>query len=516
VIKLLGVFSNKVGSYVHSIYRNQQFHLIAVLLALVPLPGSAATAQAPPPAKAPAAATPAQSQSGAEWQVAKNAGDAAVLRGDSSEAEEKYGIALAATEKLKDNKAVLSCLTALANCLAAQTNKMSDEEPLRQQAVALAEKTYGANSPQFATKLAELADLQARKGDTGLAEESTDKAVKILDGSEDKFPMEMATCYQAIGERQIATHSLGLADDSFKKALDLRSAKLPANDLLVLDTCRCYADLLTQLDRKDEAKKFQERIVLARAQAPGAAKQTPADAAKTDDSKPILAKLIGEAKAASKGDDQAKAVTCWKAVVETAEKSGVKDGRLPYALVHLGDAYRLQGSTEEAAALYKRAFDLSEQAGSKSLGVVRSVNRLADIELQKKNNVEGSRLLIKALALEDDRSAPDTIIAATLNKMVSACMAVHDNANVELAAKRLIPLAEKIGGPTANMQKSMAAAMLGMVYMKSGRMSDGIQLMKSMGHVQKQSPEDITKAAKDAFAADNAVYDKSEEASFLD
>lgn len=499
---------------------------MTTFIALMPVPYAAATAQTPIAAKNPPAASASQSQSSSEWQALKIAGDAAALRGNLADAEEKYRAALASAEKLKDNKAVLSCLTPLANCLAAQGNKIADEEPLRQKAVTLAEKTFGVASPQFAAKLAELADLQARKGETGLAGETTDRAVKILGGSEDKFPLEMATCYQAIGERQVATHSLGLADDSLKKALDLRSTKLPANDLLVLDTCRRYADLLNQLARKDEANKLQERIVLARAEAPGGDSTATPDASKSDASKPdaskpdpsklILAKLVSEAKDASKAGDQGKAVTCWKAVVEAAEKSGAKDGRLPYALVHLGDAYKMQGSNDEATALYKRAIDLGQQPGApKSLGVVRSISRLASIELQKKNSAAAASLFTRALALEDEQNAPDALVAGTLQKMISACMMAQDNAHVELAAKRLIALADKIGGPVGNMQKSMATAMLGSVYMKSGRMGEGMQLMKSMSHMPRTNPADFANTAKDTYAADEVLYDKSEEASFL-
>lgn len=528
VLKLPGDFRTQAGSLMNPIFRSRSVQLATAFLALVPLPCAAGTVQTPVGAKASQPVTVSQAQATSQWQSAKSAGDAAVLRGSLPDAEEKYHAALSAAEKSKDNKGIVSCLTSLANCLAAQPNRISDEEPLRQRAADLAEKTIGATSPQFAGTLAGLADMQARKGESGLAEENTDRATKILGESDEKYPLEMATCYQAIGQRQVAIHTLGLADDSFKKALDLRSAKLPANDILVLETCRCYADLLKQLDRNDEAKKLQDRIVLARAEAPagnisvasGATTSSTstesAKSAKTDESKPILAKLVNEAKDASKAGDPAKAVTSWKAVVEAAEKSGAKDGRLPYALVHLGDAYHAQGSNEEAAVLYKRAIDMGEQQGAaKALGMVRSVSRLASIELQKKNSAEASRLYIRALALEDDQNAPDVIVAGTLSKMIAACMMAQDNAHVEVAAKRLIALADKIGGPAAEMQKRTAVAMLGSVYIKSGHMSEGVQLMKSMSHMPKTNPADFANAAKESLAAEDAIYDKSEEATFL-
>ncbi len=296
--------------------------------------------------------------------------------------------------------------------------------------------------------------------------------------------------------------------------------------------CQCstlvarYADLLKQLGRKDEAKKLQDRITLAKAEAPSLGASTggtpggntaaaPKEV-KADKGKPALAKLVSEAKDPSNTGDKVKAITCWKAVVQEAEKSEAKDGRLPYALVHLGDAYRMQGSDEEAVALYKRAMEIREKEGAtKSLGMVRNITRLANMELQKKNSVEASRLFIRALDLEDQQNAPDAIVAATLQNMITTCTSVQDNAHAEQAAKRLIPLAEKIGGATGNMQKRMAVTMLGVIYMKSGRMNEGMQLMRSMSNMPKPNKEDFADTMKHTFTADEAIYDKSEEASFL-
>ncbi len=470
----------------------------------------------------------------AEWQNAKKAADAVARGGNSTEAEGKYRSALTSAEKSKDNKAIVACLTALANCLAAQDNKLDEEEPLRMKACELAAKTYGATSPQYAMQLAELADVQARKGETAQTEESVSRAGELLGHSDEKYPLEMATCYQAIGEQQILAGTPALADDSFKKALDLRTAKLAPDDLAVLDTCRRYADVLKQLGRADDAKKLQERINAAKSDsgsasppAIGASSATKTSSAvdgekahhaKADGSRAALAKLVNDAKDADKGGDREKSVAAWKAVVENAEKTGASDGLLPYALVHLGDANALLKKSDEAAAAYRRGLSLRENGDKESketLGMARNLCRVAGIEMQSKNSNEAERLYLKAIDLQDQLKAPDSLLAQTMANAISACMMSKDNAKVEQVCTRLTPIAEKEGGTVGQIHKRTAVAMLGSVYMKSGRMNEGMQLFKSMSKAHATDQKEMTQAMQDSNAANDALVDAAEEAAFL-
>ena len=491
--------------------------LVASLLALSNLPCQAGAVKAPAGAKkvpAPQAASPASS----EWMASKKAGDLAIISGDSG-AEAKYSAALSLAEKAKDNKALLVCLSALANCLASNRGRIADEEPLRQSALDLAQKTCGTASPQYAATLAAMSDYLARRGDIGQAEEKSEKAMAILGQSEDKFPLEMATCYQAVAERQIAVGTPGLADGSIKKALELREAKLPANDVLVLLTCRRYSELLKQLGRKDEASKLDERIALARAEAPtstASVASSPKAAAKPDKNKDVFLKLLSDAKEADKSGDSAKSLACWKLVVQEAEKASPADARLPYALVHLADACAGQKQKDEASALYKRALDMREKMGAtNTLGAVRNLSRMAGMVLQNKNAAEADKLYSKALAIEDQLSAPDLIQAITLQNLLSTGMMTNDNGKVEQVAKRLMTVADKLGGAFGGMQKRSALAMLGMVYMKSGRLNEGMNLMKSMPQSDRLNNDEVTKAVKEAYATDETLVDKAEEASFI-
>jgi hypothetical protein len=511
--------------------------LILAILSFSPLPSVAASGQQATATKLKMATpSPHKSTVAAEWQTLRKAGDSGLVRGNFEDAKTKYDAALASAEKLKDDKAIISCLTAVSNCLAWQDNQTADEQPLRERALELAKKTYGATAPQYAEALAQMADLKAREGDISTASDDTDRALGILGQSEERYPLEMATCYQAVANRQMSEGTPALADDSFKKALNLRGAKLAANDPVLLDTCKRYANVLKQLGRKDEANKLQERVTSAAAVAPtasteGASATTGSSAGSpstaigktatknsdnnNNNNNAVFLKLLNDAKEADKAGGQDKASNSWKLVVDQAEKLGAKDPRLPYALVHLADSYAAQKNKDEAATLLKRAQEIREQQGAtKTLSMARNVSRLANIELQNKNYSEAERLFSKALELEDQQNASESIVAATLQNLLSASMLAKDQAKAEETGKRLLPLSEKEGGPIGQMHMRMAAGSVGSIYMKSGRMNEGMQLLKSISRLPRTDESAFAKTAKESYAANEALFDKAEEAQF--
>lgn len=459
------------------------------------------------------------SASSAEWQALKKAGDQASVRGTAAEAEGKYRAALASAEKAKDNKGILSCISALANVLVADRTRLGEEEPLRQRALQLAEQLFGATSPPYAAKLGEFADCLARKGDIAGAEESTDRAMAILSQSEDKYPLEMAACYQALADRQVSLGTLGLAANSFQKVYELRSSKLPADDPSVLDACKGYAVLLRQLDRKDEAAKLEQQIMLAKAEPAAGAVSGSVDIsvkkANKGDDKSAFLKLLAEAKAADKAEDREKSLSCWKLVVQEAEKSDAKDGRLPYALLHLADANQALKNKDEAAATYKRAMDIRQQQGAgKSLGMARNLARIAGLAMQSKNPNEADKLYSQALEIDDQVSAPDLVTSIALQNILSTSMMTGNNAKGEQTARRLMQLADKQGGAFGTMQKRMAVGMLGGIYIKSGRLNEGMELMKSISQLPRSDGQDMAQSLKETYASAEALVDKAEEAGF--
>jgi tetratricopeptide (TPR) repeat protein len=484
--------------------------LFCCSLILVPTVEAASPAAKPAPKPTANKTAPQDSQKPAmqsEWQNLRKAADALSVNANYTDAESKYQEALAAAEKTGDNNAIVACLVSLANCMSAEDNKLADELPIRIRAKELSEKLYGAKSSRCAERVADLADVYARKGEIEQARENTDLAMQVLGQSDEQHPLEMAAYYQSLASRQIAASTFGLAEEPMKKAVELRSQKLSANDPLLINTLSRYANLLKKLGQDEEARKVQDRITLARV-LPGA------DSAKggsTPAGNSAFAKLLQAATEADKSGDQEKSIAAWRLVVQEAEKSN--DARLPYALVHLGDHYLAQKNKDEALALYKRGLELREKSGStKTLGMSRNLKRIAAQQIQA-NSSESERLYSRALEVEDQVNAPDLLLGMTLQNMLSADMMSKNNAKVEQVSKRMLQLADKIGGAFGSMQKRMALGMLGSAYMSSGRQSEGMQLLKSISQLPNPTGADFQKSLQESYSKAEELYEDSEKSS---
>jgi len=510
-------------------------HFALASASLILLTSSLAAKQAQAESKPPAAhtQTPSSKQKSAvgesatktvnnDWSKFLAAANTAALAGNNDEAESKIQQAISSASKAGNAKAALQCSTALANFYAGKKDKQPDELSLRENNLASAEKLYGAKSAQYASALAQQANLSARKGDIDKARESIANALQILENSDEKYPLEMADCYEATAQQQIAQSTFGLADDSLKKALELRQTKLADSDPVMISSCNEYADLLTQLDRKSEASKYKQRVILARAT--GSAISSSADdgagtASKTGTKSAtksnIFSKLMEDAKTAATAHDTDLAISNCKLALAEAEKSAGKDGRLAYALVHLGDYNSAKGQKQEAEALYRKAIDLRQQfKATKTLGMARNLERLANLDLQNKKTSEAQQLISQALDIEIALAAPAEMQANAAQILLSVCMMNKDMNQAEETAKRLQLIADKLSGTSAAMKKRMATAMLGGIYMQSGRRNEGVELMKSLGGKMSRDNASYAETVKQEYATIEKTVDASEEAGF--
>jgi ATP/maltotriose-dependent transcriptional regulator MalT len=117
--------------------------------------------------------------------------------------------------------------------------------------------------------------------------------------------------------------------------------------------------------------------------------------------------------------------------------------------------------------------------------------------------------------IEEKCGASDAVISSTLQSLVSACMLTKDNARTEDVCRRLIQVSGKSTSTTARMQKSMATSMLASIYMQTGRMDEGMRMMKeASGSMQQQqgSTDGYAKAIQQEMLEIEKQIDNSEEA----
>lgn len=410
-------------------------------------------------------------------------------------------------EKSGDTRLIIDSLDSLAD-IYDWNQKVAEQEPLRKKALELATSKFGKTSPMYARQLAKLASYYVRKGEQGQARTYLDEAGQLLTGNEAKEPLENACYYLVLARRQNSEGSFGLADDSYQKALKLYDSAKPTNQSEVLQLAKEYASLLDNLGRKNEAEKLKDRINLARATASVTSSTSVATSAGSTSN---FLKLINEAKQAANSGDHGKSKSLWRLALEDAQKNG-NDKRAAYVLVHLADEARLDKQEDEAVSLYRQSLSVREKCGATDgLGMARNLTRLAQCYMSSKKSTEAESLLRKAVDIEDKKDAAISLKAITLQSLLSASMLNKNTQQTEEVAKKLIAVSEKQEGLLGAQNKRMASSMLGAVYMQTGRMNEGIAIMKSVStEMNKTSAADTSKAIMEQYNDADKSSDEAE------
>ncbi|QQR58903.1 MAG: tetratricopeptide repeat protein [Candidatus Melainabacteria bacterium] len=392
--------------------------------------------------------------------------------------------------------------------------RLSDAEPVFQKAIDSSRKSFGDKSPAYAQALADMASLYALKGDVALAWKNNDEALAIIDAAKGNNYLEKASVNLAIARTRQTERSLGLADDFFKKALDQtmqgsnKGENKETDSPLTLLVCQEYALVLEKMERKDEAKKLNERVTLAKTLTPSSS-LTPL----VIDAKAGINKLIADAKKVEDAKDLDKTIEAWKSTIAAIEKANIKDERLAYSMVHLGSALIEKKNYAEAQAILKKALEVRKSCSApQNAGMARNLRRIGDCYMLEKNWDDAKNFLVLAYEAEEAYGADDATKNTTLNKLASSCLQGKDYKKGENACRQILVLAEKSDSPAKSIKKMMATSMLAGILMQSGRMQEGMQLMQNMsGNMQMnaQNTQEYTAALKAEW---EEVEKKSEEA----
>jgi tetratricopeptide (TPR) repeat protein len=425
----------------------------------------------------------------------------------------KYGAAETKLKAILNSSDSLQALHLLGLTYLKQ-QRLSDAESVYQKAIDSSKKSPGDKSAAYAQALADMASLYAIKGDVALAWKNNDEALAIVDAAKGDNYLEKASVNLAIARTRQSERSLGLADDFFKKALDQtmqgsnKGENKETDSILTLIVCQEYALVLEKMERKDEAKKLNERVTLAKTLTPSST-STPL----VIDAKVGINKLIADAKKVEDAKDLDKTIEAWKSTIAAIEKANIKDERLAYSMVHLGSALIEKKNYAEAQAIFKKALEVRKGCSApQNAGMARNLRRIGDCYMLEKNWDDAKNFLVLAYEAEEAYGADDATKNTTLNKLASSCLQGKDYKKGENACRQILVLAEKSDSPAKSMKKMMATSMLAGILMQSGRMQEGMQLMQNMsGNMQMnaQNTQEYTAALKAEW---EEVEKKSEEA----
>lgn len=435
----------------------------------------------------------------------------AELGGQDALAGEKYKAAQKQAQESPAGKdiaaALLSADTALADFLYRQ-NQLIEQLAYRQDALSAAEKFFGKESTQYAEQAANLATYFGSKGEGGESRRLVDQAISMLKNDEAKHPLELARCYIATARRQCAEGTFGLADDSYIKARQLRDSKGAKDDVVGLLYCLEHARLLDKIDRKAEAKQLKEKIISFLALNGTAGGGTTSSIGK--DKQSTFAKLVTEAKSAEGAQQWDKALDLWKMAASQVEQPG-QESKLAYALLRLGDQYKYKKQLSEAIEMYKKSLEAREKAGAtNTLGMCRSLERLGQSYMLEQRFNDANAPLRRALEIEKMISADPSIQALTMQYLMTMYLSSKNFSAAEDMAKQIMNLPDAANS-NIGMKKQTAIASLSGIYMQTGRMAEGLEIMKQMKTPSASTGEDMAKSNQNEYVRLEKIFDSDEE-----
>ena len=136
--------------------------------------------------------------------------------------------------------------------------------PLAAQLVEVCEREFGADRPETALALINLARVELMQGDVALMEPLLRRAIAIQEATLDPGHPDAAVGYAVMGGYHSGRGDLATAEPYFQRALDIREAGLGSDHPLTLDTIDQLAKAQVELGRLEQAEVLFRRVLAAR------------------------------------------------------------------------------------------------------------------------------------------------------------------------------------------------------------------------------------------------------------
>jgi len=175
-----------------------------------------------------------------------------------------------AVEKFREADALRNDDAEIINYLGAallHAGQYAEAEPLFKRALAIREKALGADHPDTATSLNNLAGLYDSQGKYAEAEPLFKRALAINEKALGADHPDTAQSLNNLAELYRAQGKYAEAEPLYKRALAIREKSLGAEHPNVAIVLENYADLLRKMNREAEAAKLEARAKEIRAKA---------------------------------------------------------------------------------------------------------------------------------------------------------------------------------------------------------------------------------------------------------
>jgi tetratricopeptide (TPR) repeat protein len=172
----------------------------------------------------------------------------------------RRALAIAEATLGADHPEVATALNNLAQLLQA-TNRLGEAEPLMRRALAIDEASFGMHQPRVATDLSNLAQLLWATNRLGEAEPLMRRALKIDEASLGADHPKVATCLNNLAALLQATNRVGEAEPLMRRALKIDEVSFGPDHPEVAIDLNNLAQLLKATNRVGEAEPLMRRAL---------------------------------------------------------------------------------------------------------------------------------------------------------------------------------------------------------------------------------------------------------------
>ncbi|HME01374.1 MAG TPA: CHAT domain-containing tetratricopeptide repeat protein [Terriglobia bacterium] len=344
--------------------------------------------------------------------------------------------------------------------------RYAEAVPLVARALGIQEKSLGPNDPDVATSLNNLAGLYKAQGKYQEAEPLYQRALGIRERAFGPEHHEVATSLNNLAELYDAEGRYDKAEPLLQRALAIQ--KKSPDDLGTANVLANLAALYQAQSRYALAEPLLQRALAIQEKSFGPEHIAVAD---TLDNLATLYEAQGR---------YAEAEAPMKHALETAEKTlGADHPNLAIFLNNLAELYVVEGRYDQAEPLLKGALAIREKAlGPDHLEVAGSLHNLAALYQTQGRYPEAVPLVARALAIREKNLGPEApSVASSLNSLAE--LRDHDGnyTEEESLLKRALAIRTKSFGPehvgVANTLNNLAE-----VYDTEGKYTEAEPLLK--------------------------------------
>jgi CHAT domain-containing protein/Tfp pilus assembly protein PilF len=300
---------------------------------------------------------------------------------------------------------VARSLNNLASLYQAQ-GQYSKAEPLYQRSLAIREQALGANHPDVATALYNLAVLYEAQGQYSKAEPLYQRSLAIWEQALGANHPNVATALNNLAVLYVNQGQYSKAEPLYQRSLAILEQALGANHPDVARSLNNLASLYQAQGQYSKAEPLYQRSLAIREQALGA---NHPDVATALYNLAVLYEAQGQ---------YSKAEPLYQRSLAISEKAlGANHPNVATALNNLAVLYVNQGQYSKAEPLYQRSLAIWEQAlGANHPNVATALNNLAVLYWSQNQTEPALTRLVRALDIEETNLAQNLVIGSEADK----------------------------------------------------------------------------------------------------